>query len=226
MPCRCIRPSAAILPVLMCLSGSVASASVVDWANWTTGTDNFPSSGTVGVLSVTNQSIYYSGSAIFRQTGAGTDYWSPTTPYLSAQVSNAPPAAYSVGVVDFASSHSVGLVVPASGLVMALAGLGSATTATEWVFDTPFTILSSGPGYFGGAGTLTQLPGNVLRGNEGSGVILFSGTVNVVSWTIVNGEQPWTQNASATVMTIGVIPTPGAAAVLGLGGLLAARRRR
>jgi uncharacterized protein (TIGR03382 family) len=66
----------------------------------------------------------------------------------------------------------------------------------------------------------------VLRGNEGSGVILFSGTVNVVSWTIVNGEQPWTQNASATVMTIGVIPTPGAAAVLGLGGLLAARRRR
>jgi hypothetical protein len=109
---------------------------------------------------------------------------------------------------------------------MALAGLGSATTATEWVFDTPFTILSSGPGYFGGAGTLTQLPGNVLRGNEGSGVILFSGTVNVVSWTIVNGEQPWTQNASATVMTIGVIPTPGAAAVLGLGGLLAARRRR
>lgn len=226
MASECIRRSAALLSIAMCLGGSVATASVVDWANWTTGTDNFPSSATVGVLPSTNTSIYYNGSAIFRQTGAGTDYWNPTTPYVSTQVSNAPPAAYSVGVTDFASSHTVGMATPSNGLVMALTGLGSASTATEWVFDTPFTILSSGPGYFGGAGTLTQLPGNVLRGNEGSGVILFSGAVSVVSWTIVNGEQPYWQNDSATVMTIGVIPSPGAAAVLGLGGLLAARRRR
>jgi hypothetical protein len=208
------------------LAASVASATTVEWTNWTMGTNNFPSSLTVGVLPVTGTSVSYFGSAVFRQTSGGTDYWSPTTPYISTQVSNAPPAAFAVGVGDFGIGQSVSLNVPTSGLVMALTGLGSATTATEWVFDTPFTILSSGPGFFGGAGTLTQLPGNVLRGDEGSGVILFSGTVSVVSWTIVNGEQPNWQIASATVITVGVIPAPGAAALLGVGGLLAARRRR
>jgi hypothetical protein len=41
-----------------------------------------------------------------------------------------------------------------------------------------------GPGYFGGSTTALEiLPGDVLRGSEGSGTIQFIGTFSSFSWT-------------------------------------------
>jgi hypothetical protein len=207
-------------------SAGSAAAAVVDWGNWTFGTRDFPSSASVGVFPLSAASFSYTGSALILQTGSGTDYWSPSTAFVSPQVSNPPPAAHMAGVVDSAGSHALSLGVPTSGLVMAVVGLGTASTATDWVFNTPFTVLSSGPGFFGGPGTLAQLPGNVLRGFEGTGVIMFTGAVTSVSWTIVNGEQPWTNMGNITGMTVGLVPGPGAGLAVGAGLAAGLGRRR
>ncbi|MFN4839561.1 MAG: hypothetical protein ACK55O_02095 [Phycisphaerales bacterium] len=44
-----------------------------------------------------------------------------------------------------------------------------------------------------------------------------------MNFTILSGKQV---NYSTSFATSGLVPTPGAAAILGLGGLIAARRRR
>lgn len=196
----------------------------VQWMQWTVATQNFPSSVALGSLGT--NSVTYNGSSLFQQFGTGTDYWSPSAPYLSASVPNAPTAAHMVGVVDFASSHSLVFGAPVTNPLIAIVGLGSSTIQTEWTFSAPFQILSSGVGYFGGAGVLTDIGGNTLRGDEGSGVIQLIGTFSSISWTITNGEQPWTDSNAITGITVGVIPTPGTLVLLGGAGLVAMRRRR
>lgn len=196
-------------------AASASHASVVDWGTWTIGTNDFPSSGSAGAFPGSGTSFFYNGSSLFLQNGAGIDYWSPSAPYLSSTVSNAPIPSHMVGVIDYAPSHTLGLATPTTGLVMAIVGLGSASTAAQWVFNTPFTILSSGPGYFGGPGTLSQLPGNVLQGNEGSGVIMFTGNVSSVTWTIVSDEEQNFNPANVTGVTVGIVPSPAASTLLG-----------
>ena len=197
----------------------------VQWMNWVTGTENYPSSVSIGSLNAPTD-VTFNGSSIIRQTGAGTDYWSPSAPYISASVTNAPTPAHMIGVVDFAASHSITFASPVTNPYMALVGLGSSTQQTQWAFDTPFTIVSFGSGFFGGAGSLTDIGSNTLQGDEGSGVIQFVGTFTSISWTIANGEQPWSDEANITGITVGVVPTPGVLAALGMGSLLAVRRRR
>lgn len=48
------------------LAASVASATAVEWTNWTTGTNNFPGSVVVGTLPVSGTYVTYLGSALFR----------------------------------------------------------------------------------------------------------------------------------------------------------------
>jgi hypothetical protein len=65
--------------------------------------------------------------------------------------------------------------------------LGAPGNAITYAFNSPFTIVSQGAGYWGN-GPLTQLPGNVLQGEEGHGTIQFLGTYSTFSWTVPNPE--------------------------------------
>ncbi len=63
----------------------------------------------------------------------------------------------------------------------------------NWTFNQSFTILSSRlnpPSETGGSGfRLTELPGNVLHGEEGHGSIQFSGSVTSIKWRSDIAEQ-------------------------------------
>ena len=94
--------------------------------------------------------------------------------------------------------------------------MGRAQFPVHYDFDTPFDVLSSGPGYWGGPGTLTELPGNVLEGVEGHGVIQFHGTIETLSWTIPEtevwhgftiGETP--EPSSMVLLVLGMVPVVG-----------------
>jgi hypothetical protein len=211
--------------VLLC-SASPASA-VIDWTDWQAATEDFPSSVSAGTLTSAIINVSYNGSSLFTQFGAGPDYWSPSTPYISGSVPNAPTPAEMVAVTDFASTHTISFGGPVTNPVMAIVGLGSSSTLTQWDFDAPFSLLSSGVGFFGGAGTLIQPLAASLQGDDGSGVIRFTGTFTSISWVITNGEQPWTDENLITGITVGIeIPTPGAAAIMIPCAALSVRRRR
>ncbi len=109
-------------------------------------------------------------------------------------------------------------------------------------FAPPVTLNNSYPSLFtvafGGANiqfsSTSQIfassgPNNLNIRFEGTAVDLnnvFSGIANAamtMNFTILSGNQV---NYSTSFATSGLVPTPGVATILGLGGLLAARRRR
>lgn len=184
-----------------------------DWTNATPGNRGY-AAGTMGSLTVG-----YAGELWGAQTSGGTNYWSPTTSYLSSAVSNAPPASDILqlgggpGVTD-----TVTFSLPVTNPLMAINSLGTPGVQAVLAFNAPFTLLSQGGGYWG-AGSLTAIDSTTLGGYEGCGVIQFLGTYSSISWTDPTLEY-WHG------FTIGMVPAPGATALLGAAGLLGLRRRR
>jgi len=96
--------------------------------------------------------------------------------------------------------------------------------------------VSQGPGYWGGSPTaLDQLPGDILRGNEGHGTIQFIGTFSTFSWIVPTPEY-WHGFTFGIRTTERIEPTPppstapepGTIALVctGLIGLVRVARRR
>jgi hypothetical protein len=71
---------------------------------------------------------------------------------------------------------------------MGIVSLGMDGLPVRYEFSAPFEILSSGPGFWGGPGTLTELPGNVLEGVDGDGIIRFLGAYTSISRTAPDSE--------------------------------------
>jgi hypothetical protein len=182
--------SAAAATFAVALTAQAATYYYVDWtsANVAQGT----ASGTITIpgsapVTVTFQAVNPGGTPgnlYGAQTSGGINYWIPSTPYVSAQVSNPPPDS---DILQLAGGQNQTYVVtlsqPIKDPIMAIVSLGAPGTSVDYVFTAPFTIVSQGAGYWGN-GPLTALPGNILRGQEGHGTIQFLGTFSTFSWTV------------------------------------------
>jgi MYXO-CTERM domain-containing protein len=171
-------------------------AAVYSYVNWT---EAAPAMGTAkGTITLsTGQTVTVTFAAInadgmpgnlhgAQWMGTGTNYWMPSEPYLSAQVQNAPP---DTDILQLAGgmnqTYRVTLSEPIKDPVMAIVSLGAPGTTITYDFDSPFTIVSQGAGYWGGGPmALKQLAGDVLEGTEGHGTIQFIGTFASFSWTV------------------------------------------
>lgn len=209
-----------------------AFGATIYWTNWTLagpghleGVASPPGSaaGTITGATTLPVTVGYSGELTFGQTSGGINYWDPSTPYISPSVLNAPPDS-DIIALDLASTgntitFSQALVNP----IMAIVSLGRSGEFVSYTFAQPFDVLSDGPGYWGGPGTLTELAGNVLQGDEGHGVIQFNGTYSSISWSSDPSEY-WHG------FTVGVAAVPEAGALMlfgtGLIGLVGYRRVR
>lgn len=213
----------------------------VDWtaanavAGTASGTITLPDASTVSVGFSVTQANGSAGSFNFAQIAGGTNYWSPSAPYISAQVDNAPPTPDIISLIggSATTTYTLSLSEAIKDPIMAIVSLGQGGIAVTYEFDRPFAIVSQGTGYWGGnSGSLSQLPGNVLRGTEGHGTIQFIGTFDSFSWTAPTSEN-WHgfQFAIRTTERIEPpppIPEPSTVALwlCGLGALVVARRRR
>lgn len=216
MGARTVRSVVGGLNVLVCgvmvlASGAVvetASGAPADWAEWTSASGSAPgtasatistSSGSVGVV--------YNGEIYFAQiNNSGVYFYFPPTPFLSATVPNAPPRADIIALQGGVGTgvHTLTFSPPVENPIMAIVSLGQPSVTVTYDFDVPFTILSFGPGYWGGPGTLNNVGGKRLTGVEGHGTIQFIGTVSSINWTIPNPET-W---HGFTVGLLGGAPCP------------------
>lgn len=140
-------------------------------------------SGSVGVT--------YTGEIFFAQiNNIGTYFFSPASPFISSTVPNQPPKSDIIALQGGSSMgvHKLEFSLPVDDPVMAIVSLGQSSILVTYDFDTPFTILSYGPGYWGGPGTLNNVGGRRLTGVEGHGTIRFIGRVSAITWTIPNAE--------------------------------------
>lgn len=206
-----------------------ASAAPIAWTNWTSASQGptDTASGTLaslaGIVTVT-----FTGDFSFAQTGAGIDYWTPDAPYLSATVSNAPPAAEMVAIEQPSIVQEIRFSEPVVNPVMAIVSLGNPDVVVTYDFDVPFQLLSTDVGYWNlqtGCTSpvcrLSAVDADTLAGQEGHGAIHFVGTVEVIRWTSAPFEG-WHG------FTFGVVvPEPSTWLLVtgGLVGIRASRRR-
>jgi hypothetical protein len=203
------------------LAGS-AHAQAVAWTDWTSATSTSATGTLVGSIGMT-----FSGNLFGAITsGPAIDYWnSPSSPYTSATVTNAPPAfdMLQIGTSAAGLTQTITFSSAVTNPVLSIISLGATTNVTTWTFrDTP-TILSQGTSFFGGNGNSLSLSGNALSGTEGSGTLRFTGSFTTLSWTVSNPED-W-----AGIQVGVTVPEPTTLALLAFGGFgaaVVARRRK
>jgi len=122
------------------------------------------------------------------QTSGGTNYWTPTSTYTGAEVSNAPNTTDIIqlaGAQTYVITLSQGIPNP----IMAIVSLGKPGAPMIYKFTafTAYKILSQGPGFFG-SGSLFSVNSNRLQGTEGNGTIELQGANSTIGWSTEDAE--------------------------------------
>jgi len=176
----------------------------VNWADWTSGTTG--ASGVAAGHFTTDDGVVdisYSGEVYFIQQGTGTNYFNPSSPYLSSAVINAPPAAEMIGLSK-ATEKTLSFSQPVNNLFFAVVSLNS----NGYKFNRDFEIVSTGCGYWG-CGTLTKVVNEdgtfqINGSGEPHGVIRFTDSLSSITWTSLTNET-WN---GFTIGTYGVATVP------------------
>lgn len=174
---------------LLCHAAPARAADPVHWVDWTSA----DASNVYGSANVdgTVVGVTYTGERAFVQTGCGTNYWWPSSGYISATVPNAPPGC-DIIALHRATAKKITFSEPVTNPLFAVVSLNG----NGYRFDRDFEILSYARGYWG-TGTLTKrittyadgsVTYDLIGSGEPHGVLQFIGTFSTVSWTSLSYE--------------------------------------
>ena len=170
--------TASIAAVLL-FAASAQAATI--WTDWTSATGGFPgsASGTLGGVGVS-----YTGEVIGSVLNGTSLTWAPNSSFIGGTVTTSP----SIVGDDirlrgtFTGTNTIAFASPVENPVFAIWSLGAPTIAASFTFAATPTLEAGGPNSQFGGSSITVV-GNVVSGNEGNGVVQFSGTFNSISWT-------------------------------------------
>jgi hypothetical protein len=199
-------------------------AATVTWTDWTSATAGSTDTviGNMGGITVT-----YTGDYSFVQTGTGTNYWTEPNPsdkpYTdNAVVDNAPTASELIALNAAVTTNTITFSSAVLNPIMAIVSMGQPRLTVTYDFDTAFTVLSTGQGYWGGTTSYTvNLSDYILSGNELHGVIQFSGLISQITWSSTS------ENWHGFTFGMTQVPEPATMLLLGFGlvGLAGLRRK-
>lgn len=200
---------------------SVAVAVPVYWTDWTSQIPSTSVSGSINTGSDTIN-VTFSGTYYFAQTNGGTNYWNPSSPYISAEVDNAPPASDIIALGSGGTETITFSEIVEDPLIALVSWNGNTVD-----FGVPIEILSYGPGYWGNGTPILNSDGDGFYGSgEVHGVIRLPGSYNSISFS--HTPEYW-HGFTVGIMGLGQqpVPEPATMLLLGLGlvGLAGFRKR-
>jgi hypothetical protein len=157
------------------------ASAVTFWADWTSAEIGAPgsSAGTLNGVGVT-----YLGELDSFVINGASNIWSPNSSFTGGTSTVSPSTVGDDLRLNgsFTGVNTISFSTPIENPLIAIWGLGApALTASFYFFQTP-TFEAGGPNSQFGGLPITVL-GTVVSGNEGNGVVQFTGTFSTISWT-------------------------------------------
>jgi len=213
----------------MVLSASGALAGTVEWAGWTSTSGGNTVNGVLD-FGGTLVDVTYSGVAFefVQANGNGTNYWSPTAPYISGSVDNAPPTPDIIALTQAGTSTITFSQAVVNPLIALVSWNGASVTfgggADQQTYDAQY--LSSGCGFWGCGGFANATSNHFDGAGELHGVVQLLGTYTSISFTDTTFEG-WHGLTVGVAGGVAPVPLPAGAWLLGAAlAALSSRRRR
>ncbi len=216
--------------VLTMWGTSVQATPITAWTNWTSFTAGANGGGSA-VGAVNGVGVSYAGELDGNSVINGTStIWAPTSSFVGGTITASPSVVGDELSLNgsFTGINTITFASPVTNPVFAIWSLGapSAPASFSFIGATPTFEVGGPNSQFGGSAIVVL--GNVVSGNEGNGVVQFTGTFSSLSWTDTF------ENFYA--FTVGVNQEPTATAVpepttltfvgIGLVGLASRLRKR
>lgn len=218
------------LGALSCVVTALPAGAQANWATWTSATRGGNTGTASGTMNTTGGPVVvtYTGDVFFSQlNGSGTYYWHPSSTFTSATSGAGPTTPDMIATTGGSGTgtNTLTFAFPVNNVFMAIESLGPGSVLN---FNQAFTILSQGPSAFGGSNTALTQSDTSLAGQEGNGVIEFTGPITSIRWTDPHYENWHGFTVGTDALARTVTPEPSSMVLLGSGlvGLVPMIRRR
>jgi hypothetical protein len=209
------------------LAAALPAGAQTVWTNWTSDTPGAPGTA-VGDLS--GVVVTFNGQVLGNTVINGTSPdWAPNSSFIGGTSTTSPSTVGDIITQNgsgFPGVNTLSFSTPVTDPVFAIWSLGAGGSPASYTFSATPTFEAGGPNsQFGGAPIVVN--GNIVTGQEGNGVVQFTGTFSSITWTLTP-ENFFGFTVGIAGSTTQPVPEPASLALLamGLAGLPIALRRR